>query len=147
MKASNLKVGMLVAVRKREYYQEPAAFTVVSDTPKVRGRWTGALSDCASWKHGGVLIAGDSYSEVRKLSQIVPHAEAVAEYQRQKAVRDAAKAVIREQDRRASALCAELQAMAPNGVLIKVDRRALSVTASGCVDVIRKLLTLKGSAI
>lgn len=131
---------MLVAVRQREYYSEPAALTVASDTPKAYQRWTSKLIDCADWKDGGVLLSGGPYEMTRKLSQIIPHADAVAEYRRQKASRDAGAEARRNRDREASALCAELQAMAPDGLLVAVSERTLSVTVSGRADDVRKLL-------
>jgi len=140
VKASELKVGMLVAIRQREYYGEPAALTVASDTPKAHQRWPGKWIDCADWKDGGVLLSGGPYEMIRKLSQIVPHAEAVAEYQRQRAARDARQAASQRRSTEASALYAELQALAPDGLLVTVSERTLGVTISGSADDMRKLL-------
>jgi len=139
MKQSEVKVGAIVAIREREYYSEPAALTIASDKPQAHQRWTGKRIDCNSWRDGGVLLSGGAYEMIRKLSQVIPHAEAMAEYRRQKESREAGERARRERNNNASAIRSELQAMAPDGLLVDVSERTMTVTITGKADDARRM--------
>jgi len=140
MKQSEVKAGMLVAIRRKDYFGEPRALVVDNPNPvRARRTWNGATYVESTWKEGGILLDHGNYREVVKLAQLVPHADAVAEWKQQEERRTAQYKARDERNSIAAALRAELSAMAPRSLTVDVSQ-SLTVTVSGSAEDIRKLL-------